>query len=209
MELIKEYFPKLDQKQLDQFEQLDSLYREWNDKINVISRKDIDNLYVHHVLHSLTIAKYIQFVPGTKILDLGAGGGFPSVPLAIFFPDVQFTAIDGTKKKIRVIQEVAEAAGIENITPIHVRSEEHKGKYDFVVSRAVAKIDQLKIWTQNLIDMENHINSIPNGLIALKGGNIKTESKLLKKKDYFEHVPLTTLINQPYYEEKYLMYLQR
>jgi len=209
LELIHKYFPDLSNNQYRQYELLWDAYREWNDKINVISRKDIDNLYLHHILHSLTIAKFIQFKDGSKILDLGTGGGFPAVPLAIMFPNVQFTAIDGTRKKITVVNEVIEIAQIENITALHVRAEEHRKKYEFVVTRAVAKIERLKEWSMNLIDLDNQRHAQPNGIIALKGGRVKDESNALSKKDYFETYPLTNFINEPYNEEKYILYLQR
>jgi 16S rRNA (guanine527-N7)-methyltransferase len=209
LELIHKYFPDLEEKQYAQFEQIGSLYREWNEKINVISRKDIDNLYLHHVLHSLVIAKFINFKENTNVLDLGTGGGFPAVPLAILFPEVNFTAIDGTRKKITVVNEVKESAGIENLSALHIRAEEHRKKYEFVVTRAVARIGKLKEWTSNLIDPENQRNALPNGIIALKGGRIKDETKELTKKDYFETYPVLNFINEPYYEEKYILYLQR
>lgn len=209
MELILRYFPNLSDTQIAQFESLWDLYHEWNEKINVISRKDIDNLYLHHVLHSLTIAKFVHFKSGTKVFDLGTGGGFPAVPLAILLPEVKFTASDGTKKKIKVVQAVKEAAKIENLTAIHERAEEHKGKYDFVVTRAVAKVDKLKAWTERLIYLKEHKHTLPNGIIALKGGSINTETELLSKKDYFEIVPLQDLIPEDYYEDKFIFYLQR
>jgi 16S rRNA (guanine527-N7)-methyltransferase len=209
LELIHKYFPDLSDKQFTQFEHIGKLYREWNEKINVISRKDIDNLYLHHILHSLAIAKFINFKEKTQVLDLGTGGGFPAVPLAIFFPEVNFTAIDGTRKKITVVNEVKEAAGIENLTALQMRAEEHKKKYEFVVTRAVAKIGKLKEWTQKLIDPENQRHALPNGIIALKGGRVKDETIELTKKDYFETHPLSKYINEPYYEEKYILYLQR
>ena len=150
-ELIQKYFPTLTEIQLQQFEQLDTLYREWNNKINVISRKDIDNLYEHHVLHSLAIAKIINFRPGTQILDFGTGGGFPGIPLAILFPECQFKLIDGTGKKIRVAQEISRAIGLKNCNPVQLRGEDEKGKYDFVVSRAVMALPDLeKIVRKNI-----------------------------------------------------------
>lgn len=210
MELIHKYFPGLENNQYAQFEQIGNLYREWNEKINVISRKDINNLYLHHILHSLVIAKFIKFKDGTEVLDLGTGGGFPAVPLAILFPNVKFTAVDGTKKKIIVVNEVIEAAGIGNLTALQVRAEEHRKKqYEFVVTRAVAKIKKLKEWTAHLIDPENQRNALPNGIIALKGGRIKDETFELSKRDYYETHPLVKFINEPYYDEKYILYLQR
>lgn len=209
MELIHKYFPDLENEQYAKFEQIGKLYREWNEKINVISRKDIDNLYLHHILHSMVIAKLIDFKDGTKVLDLGTGGGFPAIPLAILFPNVKFTAIDGTRKKITVVNEIKEAAGIENLTALQKRAEEHRKQYEFVVTRAVAKIGKLKEWTMNLIDPENQRHALPNGIIALKGGRIKEETKELTKKDYYETYPIINFINEPYFEEKYILYLQR
>lgn len=209
MELIHKYFPDLSDNQYRQFELLGDAYREWNEKINVISRKDIGNLYLHHILHSLTIAKFIQFKDGSKILDLGTGGGFPAVPLAIMFPNVNFTAIDGTRKKITVVNEVIEIAQIENLIALHSRAEEHRKKYEFVVTRAVAKIERLKEWSTNLIDPNDQKHALPNGIIALKGGRVKDETNDLSKKDYFETHPLINFIKEPYFEEKYILYLQR
>jgi 16S rRNA (guanine527-N7)-methyltransferase len=209
LELIHKYFPELNDKQYAQFEQIGKLYREWNEKINVISRKDIDNLYLHHILHSLVIAKFINFKDKTEVLDLGTGGGFPAVPLAIFFPNVNFTAIDGTRKKITVVNEVKDSIGLENLTALQARGEEHKKSYEFVVTRAVAKIGKLKEWTAKLIDPENQRNALPNGIIALKGGRVKDETKELTKKDYFETHPVTKYIDETYYDEKYVLYLQR
>lgn len=209
MELIHKYFPDLEDKQYAQFEQIGALYREWNEKINVISRKDIDNLYLHHILHSLVIAKFIKFKDGSEVLDLGTGGGFPAIPLAIFFPNVNFTAIDGTKKKITVVNEVKEAAGIHNITALQARAEEHKKKYEFVVTRAVAKIGKLKEWSYKLIDPDNQRHALPNGIIALKGGRKKDETNELTKKDYFETHAVQKFMSESYYEEKYVLYLQR
>jgi 16S rRNA (guanine527-N7)-methyltransferase len=157
----------------------------------------------------MTIAKFIQFQDGSKILDLGTGGGFPAVPLAIMFPKVKFTAIDGTRKKITVVNEVKNIAKIENLTALHSRAEEHRKKYEFVITRAVAKIERLKEWSMNLIDTDDQRHGQPNGIIALKGGRVKDETNDLSKKDYFETYPLTNFINEPYFEEKYILYLQR
>lgn len=205
MEVIKKYFPKLSNEQISQFEQLGALYPEWNNKINVISRKDIENLYVRHVLHSLSIAKYITFQPGTSVMDLGTGGGFPAVPLAIMFPDVSFHAIDGTAKKIRVVQEVSNAIGLTNIRASQLRAEENKEKYDFVVTRAVAAMEKLIPWSERLIHRE-HKNATPNGMIALKGTNVHEELKGIKK--YLEKVTLSQYFEEPFFEEKTLVYVQ-
>ena len=165
IEIIKKYFPQLTPKQEEQFAALDALYHDWNAKINVISRKDIDNLYEHHILHSLAIAKYINFREGTNVLDFGTGGGFPGVPLAIFFPEANFKLIDGTGKKVRVAQEVADAIGLENVLPSHLRGEEEKGKFDFIVSRAVMPLpDLMKIVKKNIASDQHNV--LPNGVIV-------------------------------------------
>jgi 16S rRNA (guanine527-N7)-methyltransferase len=176
MEHITKYFPKLTEKQHRQFSALRELYFDWNAKINVISRKDIDNLYEHHVLHSLSIAKAIMFRPGTDILDFGTGGGFPGIPLAIMFPECRFKLIDGTGKKILVATEVAKAIGLDNCQAEHRRGEEEKGRYDFVVSRAVMPLpDLVKIVRKNISRRQQ--NSMPNGVICLKGGDVSAETQ--------------------------------
>ena len=203
-ELISKYFPHLSAQQQEQFARLDGLYREWNAKINVISRKDIDNLYEHHVLHSLAIAKRINFREGTNILDFGTGGGFPGIPLAIFFPEANFKLIDGTGKKVRVAQEVANAIGLENVLPAHLRGEEEKGKFDFIVSRAVMPLpDLIKIVKKN-IACDQH-NVLPNGVIALKGGNL--EGELMPYKRIAEKTELSQWFEEDWFKEKYLIYV--
>ena len=206
MELIHKYFEGLTEEQIDQFTRLKPLYEEWNSKINVISRKDIDNLYERHVLHSLTLACVMEFQPGARVLDLGTGGGFPGIPLAIFFPEVKFTLIDGTRKKITVVNEVKTALGLKNVTARPIRSEDLKGKYDFVICRAVASIDKLMNWSRRLIS-QNHKHPIPNGLLTLKGGNLKEELTLLTQ-DYYEVFPLSDFVEEPYFEEKSIVYVQ-
>ena len=204
MNKIQQYFPQLTAEQLHQVALLDELYRDWNAKINVISRKDIDNLYDHHVLHSMAIAKMINFRPGTRILDFGTGGGFPGIPLAILFPECQFKLIDGTGKKIRVAQEVAQAIGLKNCEPTHLRGEEEKGKYDFVVSRAVMPLpDLVKIVKKN-IAKESH-NALPNGIICLKGG--KLESELQPYRKIVETAELSQWFSEEWFKEKYVIYL--
>lgn len=204
MELINKYFPQLTAEQQQQFAALDGLYRDWNAKINVISRKDIDNLYEHHVLHSLAIAKMLNFRPGTEILDFGTGGGFPGIPLAIMFPECRFRLIDGTGKKIRVAQEVATAIGLKNCQPVHLRGEEEKGKYDFVVSRAVMPLpDLVKIIKKNISKRQQ--NALPNGVVCLKGGDVQAETHP------FRHIMETADIHQwfeeEWFKEKYCIYV--
>lgn len=174
MELILKYFPELSEVQIRQFAALQELYTDWNAKINVISRKDIGNLYEHHVLHSLGIAQVIRFREGTQVMDLGTGGGFPGIPLAILFPDVQFKLVDSIGKKIRVAQEVAETIGLKNTTFAHERAEEEKGLFDFVVSRAVMPLPDLVKLCRKNINSTPH-NALPNGLICLKGGEVNAE----------------------------------
>lgn len=194
MNLITQYFPNLSDEQRRQLAMLDELYRDWNAKINVISRKDIDNLYEHHVLHSLAIAKTINFRPGTKILDFGTGGGFPGVPLAIMFPDCQFKLIDGTGKKVRVAQEVATAIGLTNCEAAHLRGEEEKGKYDFIVSRAVMPLpDLVKIVRKNIEKRQQ--NAMGNGVLCLKGGELQAEIQP------FRHIVEVSAISNWFKEE--------
>ena len=206
IEIIKKYFPQLSAKQIEQFTALNALYHDWNAKINVISRKDIDNLYEHHVLHSLAVAERINFREGTNILDFGTGGGFPGIPLAIFFPEANFKLIDGTGKKVRVAQEVANAIGLENVLPAHLRGEEEKGKFDFIVSRAVMPLpDLIKIVKKN-IACDQH-NVLPNGVIVLKGGNL--EGELMPYKRIAEKTELSQWFEEDWFKEKYLIYVPR
>lgn len=179
MEIIQKYFKNLTETQVEQFAQLEALYNDWNAKINVISRKDIQNLYEHHVLHSLGIAKVVNFKEGTTVMDLGTGGGFPGIPLAILFPEVQFHLVDSIGKKVRVAQEVATAIGLKNVKFSHARAEEIKERYDFVVTRAVMPmVDLMKVARKN-IRKEQH-NALPNGIIALKGGELNGEIASMK-----------------------------
>lgn len=205
MELIRKYFgKKFTEEQLEQFAVLDELYRDWNSKINVISRKDIDMLYEHHVLHSLAIANVIRFREGTKILDFGTGGGFPGIPLAIAFPDCHFTMIDGTGKKIRVAQEVANAIGLKNTEIVHRRGEEERGLYQFVVSRAVMPLpDLMKIVRKNIGGKQQ--NSLPNGVIVLKGGNIENEIRPFKH--LIETLEISSFFEEGWFKEKNVIYL--
>ena len=204
IDIIQKYFPGLTDLQQQQFAQLDNLYREWNAKINVISRKDIDNLYEHHVLHSLAIAKVINFRPTTQILDFGTGGGFPGIPLAILFPECQFRLIDGTGKKIRVAQEVCQAIGLTNCQPIHLRGEDEKGKYDFVVSRAVMPLpDLVKIVRKNISKTQR--NTLPNGIICLKGGELQAETQPFR--NIVELTDISTFFSEEWFKEKHVIYL--
>ena len=204
MNIIQKYFPQLSAEQQHQVALLDELYRDWNAKINVISRKDIDNLYEHHVLHSMAIAKMVNFRPGTRILDFGTGGGFPGIPLATLFPECQFKLIDGTGKKIRVAQEVAQAIGLKNCNPVHLRGEEEKDKYDFIVSRAVMTLpDLVKIVKKNIAKEQK--NALPNGIICLKGGNLEGELQPYRK--YVEKTELSQWFSEEWFKEKYVIYL--
>jgi 16S rRNA (guanine527-N7)-methyltransferase len=204
MEIIQKYFPNLSERQQQQFAALDALYRDWNAKINVISRKDIDNLYEHHVLHSLGIAKMLNFKPGTKILDFGTGGGFPGIPLAILFPECQFKLIDGTGKKIRVAQEVSNAIGLKNCQPEHLRGEEEKGKYDFIVSRAVMPLSDLAKIVKKNVAKEQH-NALPNGILCLKGGDLQAE--LQPYRHIVDSMDLSQRFDEDWFKEKYVVYL--
>ena len=208
MEEILDYFPNLSQIQIAQLSELGELYTEWNAKINVVSRKDIENIYHKHVLHSLAIAKVIEFKPDAEILDLGTGGGFPGIPLAILFPETKFTLVDGIRKKITVVQEVVKALGLKNVVAKQARAEEMKGqKFDFVVTRAVATLDKLMPWTQRLYKKQ-HQHFMPNGLFALKGGDLKKEIKALGKGEYAERFSLRDFFEGEFFEEKSIVYVQ-
>ena len=191
-DLILSYFPELTSKQIEQFSKLQELYVHWNEQINVISRKDTDNFYERHVLHSLGIAKVIQFKKDTKIMDVGTGGGFPGIPLAILFPDCDFLLVDSIGKKIKVVNEVAHELGLKNVTGIHERAEKVDGTFDFVVSRAVTQMPEFITWVKNKVSKTSK-NSIPNGILYLKGGDLSEEMKTVKQwskeynlKDFFE-----------------------
>lgn len=192
MELIKKYFPDTDPVQIEKFAALEGLYREWNQKINVISRKDMDAFNVHHLLHSLGIAKVIQFKAGTKVLDVGTGGGFPGIPLAILFPEVQFHLLDSIGKKIKVVEEVSQALELFNVTASHQRAEEHNQQYDFVVSRAVTRLNNFLPWLKGKLRNSSQ-HDLPNGYLFLKGGDlsaeiaeVKAEVKAFELGEYFE-----------------------
>lgn len=204
MELIEKYFTKLSERQRQQLDALEGLYREWNEKINVISRKDIDNLYLHHVLHSMAIGRFVNFRPGTEVLDFGTGGGFPGIPLAILFPECHFTLIDGTGKKIRVAQEVCQAIGLSNCKPEHRRGEEERGLYEFVVSRAVMPLpDLVKIVRKNISRTQR--NAIPNGIICLKGGDVQSEIQPFRK--IAEVSEVSQWFDEEWFKEKHCIYV--
>ncbi len=203
MDIILKYFPNLTDQQKQQFAALDALYHDWNSKINVISRKDIDNLYEHHVLHSLGIAEIIRFKPGTKVMDLGTGGGFPGIPLAIMFPETQFLLVDSVRKKITVCQEVANALGLKNVQTRWCRAEEVKEKFDFVVSRAVMPLmDLVKLIRKNISPKQQ--NGLPNGLICLKGGEL--EHEVLPVKHNSDMTPLSNFFEEQYFETKKVVF---
>ena len=174
MDEIQKFFPNLSEIQIKQFTDLNDLYLEWNEKINVISRKDIDELYTNHVLHSLAIAKVLSFEDGSKVLDVGTGGGFPGIPLAILFPNVEFHLVDSIQKKILVVNEIAQALNLKNVKAEAKRAENLNSKYDFIVSRAVTQMPKFVDWVKNKI-LKKHINSLPNGILYLKGGDLKEE----------------------------------
>lgn len=205
VDIIYKYFPKLTERQKEQFAQLEEVYPFWNNQINVISRKDIGSLYLKHVLHSLGIAKFVtELKPGTRILDVGTGGGFPGIPLAILFPEVQFHLVDSIGKKIKVVREVAAAIGLTNVEADHIRAEQLDYKYDYVVSRAVTRLAEFLPWVRNKFEKKDK-NGIPNGILYLKGGDLTEEIKEAKVKaelhalsDYFE---------EDFFDTKYVVYI--
>lgn len=204
MKIIEKYFPEITDVQREQFEKLMPLYSEWNQKINVISRKDIDNLYEHHVLHSLAIAKVLRFKAGTDILDFGTGGGFPGIPLAIMFPECNFRLIDGTGKKILVATEVARELGLNNVEALHRRGEEEKGKFDFVVSRAVMPLpDLVKVIRKNI--SKNQRNAMPNGVLCLKGGDVSAEISPFRRLAQTSYV--SSWFKEEWFKKKNVIYL--
>ena len=204
MQIIQKYFPNLNEKQLQLFGQLESLYAEWNAQINVISRKDFPEFYERHVLHSLAVAKFIRFTPGTKILDVGTGGGFPGIPLAIYFPEVKFHLVDSIGKKIKVVNHVYQSLGLKNVSAEQIRAEQIKDKYDFVVSRAVTQLPEFVSWVRNNISQKNS-NALPNGIIYLKGGDITSEIQPFKKIVYVEEI--SNYFDETFFETKKIVHL--
>ncbi len=205
VDIIYSYFPKLSEQQKAQFAQLADVYPFWNDQINVVSRKDMESLYLHHVLHSLGIAKFVtEFTTGTRILDVGTGGGFPGIPLAILFPEVRFHLVDSIGKKIKVVREVASALGLKNVEADHIRAEQLDYKYDFVVSRAVTRLADFTPWIRNKFEKKDK-NGIPNGILYLKGGDLKEEIKEAKLKA--ELHPLSSYFKEDFFDTKYVVYV--
>lgn len=203
-DIIYKYFPELTDQQREQVALLEPLYADWNQKINLISRKDIGNLYEHHVLHSMSIAKAVKWRPNTRVLDFGTGGGFPGIPLAILFPEVEFTLIDGTGKKVRVAQEVATALKLQNVHTEHIRGEELKQKFDFVVSRAVMPLpDLMRIVRKNLVSKGQ--NALPNGVITLKGGDVNNEIMPFRKIAQVQEI--SDWFAEPWFKGKQLIYV--
>ncbi len=203
--IIFKYFHGLRARQKEQFAALASLYSDWNNRINVVSRKDVEHLYLRHVLHSLSIAKFIEFLPGTRVLDVGTGGGFPGIPLAILFPGVDFTLVDSIGKKIKVVREVTAGLGLENVRVLNMRVEEHRGQYEFIVSRAVARMDTFVRWTRHSLSDRNR-HSRANGILYLKGGDLEEElsnfplAQVVKLSEYFE---------EDFFDTKKLVYLPK
>lgn len=204
MELIKKYFPQLSPVQLDQFERMKPLYEHWNAQINVISRKDMDAFYTHHVLHSLAIAKVLSFRKGTTVLDIGTGGGFPGIPLAVMFPECRFHLVDSIGKKIKVVNEVITALGLTNAVAEQKRAEELDYTYDFVTSRAVAPWSDIFRWTAKLIHTDGR-NSLPNGWLLLKGGDLREELQVVRRKVH--HHKISEMFDDPYFETKEVLYI--
>ncbi len=202
--LILKYFPDLTESQREKFIALRELYEDLNEKINVISRKDIENLYERHILHSLAVAKIVKFEAGTRILDVGTGGGFPGIPLAILFPDCSFTLADSIGKKITVVQEVASGAGISNVNPMNIRAEKIKEEFDFVTARAVTDIREFYIWVKDKISKNNR-NSLKNGIITLKGGDLNEEMSQLKR--HYEIVEIRDFFEEEFFETKKIVYI--
>ncbi|MBA3829051.1 MAG: 16S rRNA (guanine(527)-N(7))-methyltransferase RsmG [Taibaiella sp.] len=210
MDIVLKYFSDFTDHQISQLQQLEALYKEWNEQINVISRKDIDALYEKHVLHSLAIAAICNFNDGASIVDIGTGGGFPGIPLAIFFPEVQFLLADSIGKKIKVVQEVAKGIGLKNVIAVHTRVEEIKGRtFDYAVSRAVAPLGDLWTWINPLIRKGQKSEDLPNGLICLKGGDLTNEISESNVKEKVQAWDVQDIFPEPSFAEKYIIYVPK
>jgi len=203
--LIEQYFPNLTANQRAQFGALGELYEDWNSQINVVSRKNIDQLYIQHVLHSLAIAKAMPFADGSKVLDIGTGGGFPGIPLAILFPECHFTLVDSIGKKIKVVNAVAQALDLENVEAFHGRGEDIRGKFDCIVSRAVTRLAKFLPWTYEKF-AKKQINPFPNGILYLKGGDLKEELSEVKKDT--ELISIANMFDDPFFETKFVVYVK-
>ena len=206
MDLIRRYFPDLTSLQFEQLEALGPLYTDWNSKINVISRKDIDNLYEHHILHSMAIAKVIKFAPGTRLADVGTGGGLPGIPMAILFPECSFTLIDSIGKKVRVAQDIAAQIGLKNVICRHERAEEDKDKYEFILSRGVMPLPDLCAVAGHMLDRKTQRNAYPNGVICLKGGDLSSE--IAKFKKVAEVTEISLYFQEEFFKDKKTVYVQ-
>ncbi len=207
VEQLKDFFPQLTSEQMGLLNRLIELYPQWNEQINVISRKDIENLVERHILHSLSLLHFVTIKPGSIVLDLGTGGGLPGIPLAIALPDVQFVLADSTGKKIKVVNEIIEELNLKNVIGVHSRAEDLKQKFDYVLARGVTTIDTLLNWTRRLVS-KKQINLLPNGLITYKGGNINPELSLLSKRDYYEVFPIKNKVDSEMLEDKFIIYVQ-
>ncbi|MDG2086246.1 MAG: 16S rRNA (guanine(527)-N(7))-methyltransferase RsmG [Flavobacteriales bacterium] len=203
MQSILKYFPSLSNRQINQYKDLENLYNEWNSKINVISRKNLSELYINHVLHSLSIAKFISFKKGTSILDIGTGGGFPGIPLAILFPEVNFLLVDSIGKKIKVVNKICESIKLKNVYTKHIRAEEVDSKFDFIVSRAVTNMKDFKIISKGKIK-NNHINEIKNGIIYLKGGDLSKEMNNISHESY----NISNYFSEDFFKTKKIIYIK-
>ncbi len=203
-DIISHYFPNLSDLQKEQFSKLDYLYRFWNSQINVVSRKDIDSLYLHHILHSLGIAKVISFLPGETVMDVGTGGGFPGIPLAILFPETSFHLVDSIGKKINVVQEVSKGIGLENLRASHARAEQIDEKFHFIVSRAVTQLKDFYPWVKGKFSKESG-NALKNGVLYLKGGDLEQEIKDARLKNV-QQIPLSSFFGEDFFETKYVIY---
>lgn len=204
-QMLKSYFPELTDEQMSKYEQLAPLYEDWNSKINLISRKDMDSFYEHHVLHSLAIAKYFELLPGMKVMDVGTGGGFPGIPLAIMFPQTSFLLVDSIGKKIKVVQDVIQHLGLDNVVAVQERAEKIKDKFDVIVSRAVTDLPSFVKWVNNKLRITNDIEA--GGVMYLKGGDIDAELKDVPRNWKRKKFPVSQWFKEPYFEEKYVIHL--